>query len=121
MVSGTVQTLGKSRVYVRPPDARVVTAESDASDFIGETYGLDVEWVAIPLDHLAPDFFRLRNGVAGAFIQKLITYGLKVAFVGDVSNHAASSEPLRAFIAESNRGGQVWFVADFAELEQRLS
>lgn len=59
--------------------------------------------------------------MAGAIVQKLVTYGLKAAFIGDVSAHTAESEALSAFIAESNRGRQVWFVSDMAELERRLS
>jgi hypothetical protein len=97
-----------------------LASERDAGDLIGETYGLDAEWVAVPVAQLSPDFFRLRTSLAGAIVQKLVTYGLRAAFIGDASDRAIDSEALRAFIIESNRGRQVWFVADMAELERRL-
>jgi hypothetical protein len=120
-MSGTLRVIGGTRVHVRPPEASPLASERDARDLIGETYGLEADWVAVSIAQLAPDFFRLRSGLAGAIVQKLVTYGLKVAFVGDVAPHAGTSEALRAFIAESNRGKQVWFVADMAELERRLA
>jgi hypothetical protein len=120
-MSGTLRIIAGTRIYVRPPDAPPLASERDVGDLIGETYGLEADWVAVPVAQLALDFFRLTSGLAGAIVQKLVTYGLKAAFIGDVSAHAAASEALSAFIAESNRGRQVWFVDDMAEFERRLS
>ena len=77
--------------------------------------------MAIPLARLGPDFLRLSSGVAGEVLQKLVNYRRQVAVVGDVSQPAAGSAPLRDFIGESNRGRSVWFVDDLAALEARLS
>jgi hypothetical protein len=45
---------------------------------------------------------------------------VRLAIVGDVSAYVAASTALRALVLESNRGNQVWFVADFDELDNRL-
>lgn len=54
-------------------------------------------------------------------MQKFANYRVGLAVVGDVSAHVEASEALRDFVRESNRGQQVWFVADDAELETRLA
>jgi hypothetical protein len=48
-----------------------------------------------------------------------VNYGLRLAVVGDISEPLADSEALRDFVRESNRGRQVWFVADVAGLAGR--
>ena len=119
-MTDTLRVIAGVRVYVRPPEAPHLASDRDAGDLIGEAYGVEAEWIAVPVAQLVPEFYRLRSGLAGAIVQKLVTYGLKAAFIGDISVQAGNSEALRAFIAESNRGRQVWFVADMAELERRL-
>lgn len=47
-------------------------------------------------------------------------YHLRVAIVGDISPYVAESTALRDFVRESNRGDQIWFVADSEELGRRL-
>ena len=50
----------------------------------------------------------------------LATYRLRLAVVGDISRHLAESAALRHLVYESNRGEQIWFVADLSELEAKL-
>jgi hypothetical protein len=69
---------------------------------------------------VAPSFFQLRTGFAGEMLQKFANYQVKVAIVGDVSEFAAASAPLRDFIRESNRGKFVRFLGNREELEDRL-
>ena len=74
----------------------------------------------MPVSRIAPAFFALATGVAGAVVQKFVNYRLRLVVVGDVSEHVAASTALRDFVREANRGGQTWFVADEAQLEARL-
>ena len=53
-------------------------------------------------------------------IQKFVNYGIRLVILGDVARHVAESDALRDFIRETNRGTQVWFLSDRAELEARL-
>jgi hypothetical protein len=107
-------------VLVCAPDGPPVATEQDALDLIGATYaGADV--VALPAARLPAGFFTLGTGLAGAIMQKFVNYRVRLAIVGDLSAHLAESSALRALVHESNRGGQIWFVADLDELDARLS
>lgn len=111
---------GGVRAAYLPSEGPPLGSERDATDVIGSVYGTGTELVAIPAGRLDPRFFQLANGMAGAFVQKFVTYGLRLAVVGDVAAFVGRSEALRAFVAESNRGRHLWFVADWKELEGRL-
>ena len=75
----------------------------------------------IPVERLSADFFRLRSGFAGGFIQKLVNYRRRLAVVGDVSAWIAESKAFKDFVYEANKGRDVWFVADLNELEAKLA
>lgn len=109
-----------AKVLMCAADGEPIADEQSAVDLIGTLYGLDVAWIALPVARLTEDFFRLRTRVAGAVVQKLQQYGFRIAVVGDISAHVAGSSALRDFVYESNRGRQLWFVADEAELDERL-
>jgi len=99
--------------------ARLGSLQS-ALDLIGETYGKEIELVAIPIARLERDFLRLGSGLAGAFIEKMQQYGLRVAIVGDIDERLGKSKPLQDFVMETNRRGQHLIVRDDAELNAKL-
>jgi hypothetical protein len=101
-------------------DGPMIAAEADVNDVIGATYGLGIDLIAIPAERLVEDFFWLSSRLAGAVLQKFQQYGFRVAVLGDISRFTAESPSLRDFIYESNRRGQVMFLADQAALEARL-
>ena len=88
-------------------------------DLIGAALGR-AEVVAVPVARIAPAFFTVASGVAGAVAQKFVNYRLRLVVVGDVAEHVAMSTALRDYVREANRGGQTWFVADEPELAARL-
>jgi len=102
--------------FIVPADGPPIASEADALDLIGEAGFSGADTLVIPVGRLAPDFFRLGTGLAGAILQKCTNYRLKVAIVGDISAYTAKSGPLRDFIRESNRHGAIRFVASEAEL-----
>ena len=102
--------------YVVPIGGPLLAQESDALDIIGEAFGQGAELVVIPASRLAPEFFRLGTGTAGAMLQKFASCQMRVAIVGDVSAYTEKSAPLRDFVRESNRRGQVRFLTSDAEL-----
>ena len=101
-------------------DGPTIAVEAEVNDVIGSTYGLGVDLIAIPVERLVDDFFWLSSGLAGAVLQKFQQYGFRVAILGDISRFTAESPSLRDFVYESNRRGQVMFLADRAALEARL-
>lgn len=120
-MTGAVRTLGGLPVFVLDADGPLLDGERAATDVIGEMYGSNARTVAIPLTRLAPGFLELRTRIAGEVTQKFVNYGVRPVFVGDVSQAVAGSDALRDYVRECNRGRQVWFVADLAELEARLA
>ena len=52
---------------------------------------------------------------------KAANYRLRIAIVGEIAEQVAASDALRDFVGESNRGRQIWFVADEDALEARLA
>jgi len=103
-----------------PPTGPLLSSEADAVDLIGSFYGQDVDTVVIPVARMAPEFWQLRSTLAGLFIQKLLNYRLRPAFVGDLSAEIAGSVALRDYVRESNRRRDVLFAASRAELETLL-
>ena len=76
--------------------------------------------IAVPVARLSPDFFVLRTGLAGAVAQKVVNYRLRLAVIGDISTALAASAPLRDWVVESNRRGEVLFMPDLSALAARL-
>ena len=56
-------------------------------------------------DALAPEFFDLSTGVAGALVQRLTQYEIRMA--GVVPDPSIHSQPFQDFAREANRG--TWF------------
>ncbi|MGV8967402.1 MAG: homocysteine S-methyltransferase [Cellulomonas sp.] len=97
-----------------------LAGKGDCEGLIGDAFGAHAEVVVIPVDRLDPRFFDLSTGVAGEVLQTLVNYRLRVVILGRVPGRAPSAA-LQDFMRESNRGRQVWFVADLAELDARLA
>jgi hypothetical protein len=83
---------------------------------IGNAFSENAELVVLPVERLPSAFFRLSTGLAGEALQKFTNYQLRVAIVGDISAYTDKSAPLRDFVRESNRRGDVRFLASAAEL-----
>ena len=97
-----------------------LASEADALDLMGQLYGQEVDLIVLPVERLDPGFFDLRTGIAGAVTQKLLNYGFRLAIVGDIDRFTSGSAALAAYVRESNRGRQVWFVPDVDALGTRL-
>ena len=96
-----------------------VRSSQDAIDLIGEAHRHQADLVVIPAERLSDDFFRLKTGVAGEIVQKFVTYGVRLAILGDLSRYLNESSSFRDFVRESNQGSALWFVTNAEELRQR--
>jgi hypothetical protein len=112
--------LSGRRVLLATDDGPLLATEQAILDLIGEALGEGAEWIATPASRLAPAFFDLKSGLAGAILQKTTNYRLGFAVLGDIPAEALQSEALRAFIIESNGRGEVLFLPDLAALEIRM-
>ena len=107
-------------VMVCGPDGIPFDTEGAAAELVGEALGQRAEFVVIPSERLTDDFFELSTGVAGDIAQKFATYQVRLAIIGDISRQVEDSSSLSAWVAESNRGTQVWFCETFDEFQGRL-
>jgi hypothetical protein len=107
------------RVLVCGAEGAPIASTQDALDIIGAAFS-QADVVAVPVSRLDQRFFSLRSGLAGDIVQKFANYRMRLAVVGDISAQIAASEALRDLVRESNRGHQLWFVADLDELDTRL-
>ncbi|NUO61254.1 MAG: DUF4180 domain-containing protein [Hamadaea sp.] len=103
------------------PEGPPFTGEADVTDLIGDAFGTGAELVVLPADRLPAEFFSLRTGIAGAIAQKFVNYHIRLAVVGDITEHVERSTALRDFVVETNRGRQLWFVPTLADLQTRLA
>ncbi|GAB3904334.1 DUF4180 domain-containing protein [Kibdelosporangium lantanae] len=109
-------------VYLLDTEGPVIADDREAVDLIvaAGRYGAGADWTVIPVSRLGDDFFELRTRKAGAIVQKFVSYQMKLAVIGDISARVAASESLAAWVRESNRGRDLWFVSDVEELRARL-
>jgi hypothetical protein len=100
-------------------DNILLSTPEDATDLIGSLYFHDTSKVVIREKNITPEFFDLKRGLAGEILQKCSNYHLQLAIVGDFSPYTGKS--IRDFIYESNKRGQINFVASLEEALQTLS
>jgi Domain of unknown function (DUF4180) len=108
------------RVLVFARQGSLLQCGGDANDFLSAAWSQRADFLAIPSGRLGTDFLKLSTRVAGEVFQKFVTYRLRCAIVGDVSEALESSQALRDFVRETNKGNSVWFVADIDELKAKL-
>lgn len=113
--------LGGIGVYKVPAHGPLLRTGSDAVDLMSAASEFRATMIAIPTERLGDDFFELRTRIAGELAQKFAMYGKRVAIVGDISEKIAASKSLAAFVGESNRGRDLWFVQSIQELSDRLA
>ncbi len=101
-------------------DGAPIRTARDATDLISKAWEERAQVLAIPVERLDPDFFQLRTGVAGEIVQKFATYKMRVAIVGDITRYIDESKSLRDLVRETNRGDQLWFVANRDEIAEHL-
>lgn len=119
-MADTVFEVGGVRVLHCDAKGEKLRGERDAVDIVGAALSARCKLVLLPIERLDDAFFSLKTRIAGEIIQKFVNYELRLAIIGDIARHVEASTALRDFVFETNRGNQVWFLADHAELERRL-
>ncbi len=78
-----LETLNGLTIWRLAAAGPAIGSSASASDLLGETYGLGIDVVVVPVARLEPAFLTLASGLAGLageFVQKLQNYGLRLAF-----------------------------------------
>lgn len=94
-------------------DAVIISNTEDGLDLLGNVYYAGFDKVILSEKQIAPEFFDLKNGMAGEILQKFSNYRVRLVIVGDFSKY--SSKSIQDFIYESNKGRQVNFVQSLSE------
>lgn len=94
-------------------DAVIVSNTEDGLDLLGNVYYAGFDIVILSEKQIAPEFFDLKNGMAGEILQKFSNYRVRLVIVGDWVKYPSKS--LQEFIYESNKGRQVNFVRSLSE------
>ena len=108
-----------------PKSAEITTPEQvmrtlqEALDLMAEANYLGATGMIAQAEHFDPLFFDLSSGLAGSILQKFSQYQMKLAIIGDFDKYPSKS--LKAFIAESNRGNQIFFVDSRGAAIERLT
>ena len=121
MLATKIYELRGVRVLECAPDGTKLRTYRDAVDLIGKTFENRATLIVIPVECLDDEFFQLKTRIAGELIQKFVQYRRRLVILGDISRRLAESSALRAFVNESNRGKEVWFLASRDDLEERLA
>lgn len=97
----------------------IINNIEDGLDLLGNLYYQYFDKIIIYKKDVTPDFFDLKNGIAGEILQKFSNYRVRLAIVGDFSKYTSKS--VNDFIYESNKGRQINFVASQSEAIKVLS
>jgi hypothetical protein len=97
---------------IRSVDIVLRTTE-DGLDLLGNLYYQGFDKIIIYKQNITPDFFDLKNGIAGDILQKFSQYRMPLAIVGDFTK--IQSQSVKEFIYESNKGKQINFAASLSE------
>lgn len=99
-------------------DDIIIFNAEEGLDLLGNIYYQGFDTVIIYSKNITPKFFDLSTGIAGEVLQKFSNYRIRLAIVGDLSMYTSKS--LNDFIFESNKQGQINFVATKAQAIERL-
>jgi hypothetical protein len=100
-------------------DGTIISTTEDGLELLGNIYFQGFDRIVLHEKNITPDFFDLKNGIAGEILQKFSTYRVRLAIVGDFSKY--SSRSLTDFIYESNKGRHINFVNTTTEALKILS
>lgn len=108
-----------TEIAVVHSDEVCISDGQSALDFIMSVhYETGCRSIVLNKAAIIEDFFVLSTKIAGDVLQKVINYQFDFAVVGNFSGY--TSQSLRDFIYESNKGGRILFVPSQQEAVERL-
>ena len=94
-------------------DEIIINNIDDGLNLLVNIYYQDFNKIIIHEKNIIPDFFNLKNGIAGEILQKFSNYRVRLAIIGEFSKY--SSKSLDDFIRESNKSKHINFVSSLTE------
>ena len=115
----TSHLIHKKQIAEITSEQIIITTSEDGLDLLGSMYYQAFDGVILYEKNLSPDFFDLKTGMAGELLQKFTNYRVLLTIVGDFNKY--SSQNLKDFIYESNKGGKISFVYSLEEAIKKFS
>lgn len=106
-------TQGTHRIAEITADTVILHTVQEALDLLMEAKMEDADRMIMHQKNISPDFFDLKTKLAGDVLQKYLNYGMQLAVVGNFEQ--IKSESFRAFVIESHRSRQIFFVETVQE------
>ena len=103
-----IHTIDDRKIAEIISDDTVLQTVEDAVDLIGNMSYQGFDKLIIHEENIIPDFFELKNKIAGNILQKFSQYSMPLAIIGDFEKYESKS--LNDFIFESNKGKLINFV-----------
>ncbi|MCE3294567.1 MAG: hypothetical protein K0R65_281 [Crocinitomicaceae bacterium] len=100
-------------------DGPLISNAEDGLDLLGTLYFQGFDKIVLYTENICPEFFELKNGMAGEILQKFSNFRVRLAIVGDFQT--IESKSLRDFIYESNQGKSVCFVESLEKALEKLN
>ncbi|MGH0429757.1 DUF4180 domain-containing protein [Bacillus hominis] len=112
--------IGGINIAVVRNDTVLISDVQSALDLMATVqYEVDSKRIIIHKSLISESFFDLKTRLAGEILQKFINYKVKSAIVGDFSMY--TSESLKDFIYECNKGKDIFFLATEQQAIEKLS
>lgn len=97
----------------------LIQNSDDGLNIMGDLYYQGYDKIIMYDKNITPDFFDLKNKMAGDILQKFSNYRISLAIVGDFSKYTKTS--IKDFIYESNKKRHINFVQSLEEAIKALS
>lgn len=112
-------TLHQKKIAEVISDDILIRTSEDGLDLLGNLYYQGFDAIILYSKNITPDFFDLKNGMAGEILQKFSNYRMPLAIVGDFSSYTSKS--IRDFMYESNQTGHITFLHSLEEALQKAT
>ncbi|HMQ46949.1 MAG TPA: DUF4180 domain-containing protein [Saprospiraceae bacterium] len=91
----------------------ILQTAQDGVEILGNLYYQGFDKIILQEKSITPEFFDLKNGMAGEVLQKFSNYRVRLAIVGDFLPYTGKS--IQAFMHESNQTRHINFVDSVAK------
>jgi len=105
----TLHSINNIKIGEITSDKVILKTPEDGLTLLGDLYYQGYDKIILHEKNITPQFFDLKTGIAGEILQKFAQYRIPLAIVGDFSKYTSNS--LRDFIFESNKGKFISFVS----------
>lgn len=119
MEINTIEKNNKEIAIIHSNEILISDVQSVLDFMATVRYETGCDRIVLNKSAISEEFFNLRTRIAGDVLQKIINYRVKIAIIGDFSIYTSNS--LKDFIYESNKGKDIFFLPDEEQAIETLS